>query len=187
MKSYFESLESLQQFTSSLKLYGYQVTCKKCHKCDQFVAHDFIYKKQKNGRKKIIGKRIYCSNRSGRKGCGSTLRLYLKETLPRLQYSTSQLQTFIEALCRGTSIQYAYKTATQVDDPRNAYRWLNKLFYKLSDYRVLIASHYRHLMTGSHFRTRRFQLLLPTLERLLSLQSAPSINDFHLSHQKGFI
>lgn len=187
MKRYFENLESLQLFALNRDVFGHRLKCDKCQKTGQFVAHDFIYKKQNNGRKKIVGKRIYCSTRSGRTGCGSTLRLYLTETLPTRQYATSHLLTFIQALVHGQSIQNAYKAATQANDPRHANRWLNTLYDRLTDYRVLIYSHYRHPVTGMHFKTRRFRLLLPTLASLLSLPSERSINHFQLSHQKGFI
>lgn len=118
--SYFESLEEIQQFTMDLDLHSDSLECKKCLKKGCFVSHGFIYKNGHQGEKKIVGKRIFCSNRNGRSGCGCTSIIYLKEAIPALTYDTSNVSTFLSKLISGSSIGKAYKATTNTNDPRNA-------------------------------------------------------------------
>ncbi len=117
-------METLHQFTLELGFHEDALQCKNCAACNAFVSHGFIYKKQHNGDKKPVGKRVFCSNRYGKSGCGCTLRLYLAADIPTLQYSSIHLFIFLSALIAGLNIQKAYQKATGTLEPRNAYRWL---------------------------------------------------------------
>jgi len=95
MIKFFKDLGRLHQFTLSLDFHQDMTQCHKCSKHDQFVSHGFVYKKQRQGDKTIVGKRIFCSNRYGKVGCGSTHRLYLTAQIPSLQYNTEHLFRFL--------------------------------------------------------------------------------------------
>ncbi|NOZ51833.1 MAG: hypothetical protein GXP08_01630 [Gammaproteobacteria bacterium] len=187
MITFFNDLEPLQQFTLSLDYHQDKMQCIKCLQHDQFVSHGFVYKKQRQGNKGIVGKRIFCSNRYGRNGCGSTHRLYLAEQVPTLQYTTDHLFRFLFELIAYVSIQNAYHKATGTESPRHAYRWLNKLTVKLSDYRTVIVKQWQDLSTQFKSRTHRFQLLLSTLQYLfVSLDHQP-VTEYQVLNQDSFI
>ena len=94
-----------------------------------FKKHDFIYKHLNNSpNKEIVGKRFFCSNVKCNVGCGKTCRVQLSLSVFQLCYIAAIVWNFLLLHCISKkTIQVAYETATQTADPRNAYRWLNKL------------------------------------------------------------
>lgn len=187
MKKYFADLEELHRFTLSLDYHQDITACSKCLKHDQLVSHGFVYKKQRSGRKRVVGKRIFCSNRFGRSGCGRTHRLYLCTEIPTLQYSADHLFVFITGLIACFSIQQAYATATKTAEPRNAYRWLNRLTRKLIEYRNLVRTPAPKRVSTFKTSTRRFQLLLPTLQRLFEAIGPQSCAQYQRRFQTCFV
>lgn len=169
MKRYFDDLDTLHRFTLNLDCQQDPIQCRHCSKQDQFVSHGFVYKKQQLAEKRPVGKRIFCSDRNGRSGCGRTIQLYLITELAFLHYTAAIMALFLRALFDGSTIQKAYLAATQKCEPRNAYRWLNKLQRKLIDYRLFVGS--TTSPTGQPFRTKNKQrhILLSTLLALFKL------------------
>jgi len=94
-----------------------------------FKKHDFIYKHLDNSPSKAtVAKRFFCSNIKGNDGCGKTCRVQLSTCIFQLCYIASIVWMFFSLHCISKkSIQEAYEKATQTAEPRNAYRWLNKL------------------------------------------------------------
>jgi len=132
------------------------------------VSHGFVYKKQHQGERRAVGKRLFCSNRHGRSGCGRTLRLYLATELAFLHYTTVHLTAFLLALLSGRTIQHAYRTATQTDEPRNAYRWLHKLQRKLVEYRALLKAPRSQSACRFTLNNKQRHIVLSSLRRLFS-------------------
>jgi hypothetical protein len=79
MKIFFEDIHRIDQFTMDLKADTF-LQCPHCGAQGQLVSHGFVYKKSQTY-KKAVGKRLFCSNRHRKKGCGKTTRLYLAEEL----------------------------------------------------------------------------------------------------------
>jgi hypothetical protein len=186
MQTFFKDLDSIQQFTRSLDHHHDVLKCQFCSKNNHFVSHGFVYKKQYNGIRKTVGKRIFCSNRFGHSGCGRTFRVYLATEAPKLNYAIPHLAAFIYALIAGACIHKAYYHATKTSDSRNAYRWLNKLQHKLIDYRQILSE--RRMNSASQFksRVRRLQLILPTLSALLS-NTVSSCDHYQIHTQQPFV
>jgi hypothetical protein len=185
MKKYFNSLQAINKFT--MELDHDTLTCEKCSKRGQFVSHGFVYKKGHKGERHIMGKRIFCSNRNGRSGCGRTTIIYLEDSIPALTYATSHVYAFVRSLMSGSSIRKAYKTATDTDDPRNAYRWLHKLYNRLMDYRGFLSAHTVTSSIPFRHRTRQLRLLLPTLQSLFLKMWISPCGQYQSLTQKSFI
>jgi len=186
MQTFFKDLDSIQQFTRSLDHHHDNLICQFCSKNNQFVSHGFVYKKQYNGLRQTVGKRIFCSNRFGRSGCGRTFQVYLATEIPKLNYAIHHLAVFIHCLLAGSCIDKAYYTATKTKDTRNAYRWLNKLQGRLIDYRLVLNRRTEDCVNIFKSRVRRLQLLLPTLSVLIS-SVVSSCFHYQLCTQKPFI
>lgn len=187
MKKFFANLESLHQFTLTLDSTPEPVTCSQCKKTDQFVSHGFVYKHLSQGKRQAIGKRIFCSNRSGRSGCGRTCQLYLNQTLPSFQYNTLHLFVFLSSLMVSMSIQVAYQKATGAIEPQNAYRWLNKLQHKLVDYRSHLNRRAEAVTHYGRIRTKHLSILLSTLEQLFKLMTNTPCSHYQSDTQTYFI
>jgi len=188
MKHYFfKDLDSLDLFTVELERHQNLLECKKCSKNDQFVSHGYVYKKHVQGGIRTVGKRIFCSDRYRRSGCGSTLRLYLAAELPALQYTTTELFIFLSSLIDNISIQKAYEKATLTENPRNAYRWLTKCLRKLSDYRCFLNKRTEAQRPLFKSKSKRRQLLLPTLQHLFVKTQHPPCAAYQMNRQACFL
>lgn len=135
MNVYFASLQTMEQHTMAL---GHE-RCNHCNRSHQLISHGFIYKKQALAEPKhAVGKRVFCSNRGPRTGCGRTMQLYLDSAVRYLHYWGRCVVSFVLALMTNVTIQQAYQHATGTAEPRHAYRWLQKLASQLSAYRSLL-------------------------------------------------
>jgi hypothetical protein len=166
MKQYFDDIEALDRYTLELDRYPNQRPCCHCTKNDQLVSHGYVYKQRSRSLREAVGKRILCSNRYGRSGCGRTFRLYLATEIPSLQYGAAQLFVFLSALLANLSVVAAYQQATGQNEARNAWRWLHRLDRRLLDYRRFLQTRLDGMSTSFTARTRRLQILLPTIRQL---------------------
>jgi len=187
MQKYFNNIESIDSFSLSLDYHKDVLQCAHCSRNDQFVSHGFVYKQRSQTLREKVGKRIFCSNRYGHTGCGRTFRLYIAEEFPCLQYSAAHLLVFLYALITHVTVQQAYEKATGTNEPRNAWRWLNKLQQKLIEYRCFLK--HRDEDMGAQFRSRvrRLQILLPTVKRLFSSLNDCPCAHYQMHHQLSFI
>jgi hypothetical protein len=133
MPIYYSSLQAIHQQTRQLAL----EQCRHCKQTQQLVSHGFIFKKRVRDEPHPVGKRVFCSNRHKRTGCGRTMQLYLASTLRYLHHAGNAVVTFVLALLANKSIALAYTQATGADSPRHAYRWLQRLSEQISTYRSL--------------------------------------------------
>ncbi len=187
MNCYFDDLSTLHLFSLSLDCQAEPMPCQHCSKPDQWVSHGYVYKNQHLGRTQTVGKRIFCSNRSGRSGCGRTIRLYLTSEIAGLHYSAIHLAAFVLALLAGTTIQQAYQRATHTADPRNAYRWLGKLQRKMIQYRGYLNRQPAHPVVGFNARSRQRRILFSTLQALFSTAGESACALFQKHTQTSFV
>lgn len=168
MQSFFPSLNTLEQYTSSLNSLAHTTTCTHCLKSDQWVSHGYVYQQHSRRQATIVGKRILCSRRYGKSGCGRSRQLYLQHVLPRRRYSMSTLITFVVLLAKGMSVVQAYRKATarQHCEARHAWRWLRALYAQLGPWRSLLRRRPSATPNNTRRRSRRLTILLPTLLRL---------------------
>lgn len=185
MKRYFNTLDALDRFTRELE--RHEPHCPNCRKNGQFVSHGFVYRQISMTRKVVVGKRIFCANRYGKTGCGTTRRLYLANAIPTLRYSAHHLTTFLCSLIARSTVQQAYQAATRTESPRNAYRWLRKLGNQLIRFRSGSNKNIAFVADRFKSRTRRLRLLLPTLQTLFSSLSANPCAHYQQLRQTAFI
>jgi hypothetical protein len=187
MKIVYDTLDALHQFSVSLD--HHELTCTSCKARGQFVSHGFCYKQRSQTVREAVGKRLFCSKRSGRTGCGRTVQLYIASEVPTLQYGTTQLFVFITALLANFSITAAYHKAVGKLESRHAWRWFKKLMQQLIVYRGYLhrEAHTEVEMFATQSRSR--QLLLPTLKALFSQahQELNHIAHFQHLHQVSFM
>lgn len=182
----FSSRSALEQFTFSLNSLSSDNACTHCGKNDQWVSHGYIFKASPGHHDPIAGKRILCSNRYGRSGCGRTRQLYLDDVIPHRQYRLSVVTAFIQALLGGIQVEQAYRDAigSILKDARHAWRWINDFFKTLPTWRTLDALSFRAEQaqrTIAKKRSHRLATLLPTLS-LLSGQ----LSQYQRQFQRAF-
>jgi hypothetical protein len=133
MRIYYPSLFAIEQHTMQLDA----EPCRHCRQTQQLVSHGYIRKKRPRAEPAKVGKRVFCSNRNSRTGCGRTMQLYLETTIRSLHHAGERLTAFILALMANMTVRDAYRHATGADTPRQAFRWLQRLHARLSAYRAL--------------------------------------------------
>ena len=185
MQTYYPSLQAIEQRTMQLD----RARCAHCQKTQQLVSHGFIRKKRIGAEPEAVGKRVFCSNRDRRTGCGRTMQLYLDATVRYLHYAGCAVVAFVLALIAGRSIQHAYQHATGTATPRHAYRWLNRLCAQLSAYRSL--SHRPPLQdttpSAAANRPVRLLSLISTVTVLLQRFGQPLCAVYQRQWQRPFL
>ena len=170
MQRFFSSLPSLESFSRSLNTLPQGDTCQHCLKNDQWVSHGYVYKRGASDSNEVTGKRILCSARYGKTGCGHTRRLYLDRCIPHCHYPLNVVVAFIWQLIRGLSVENAYLKAVNPSgmDARHAWRWMNRLNLQLGYFRSTLKFAFKTSINAFSRQSRRRQILLPTLVSLLS-------------------
>lgn len=171
MQIYFPSLQAICQQTTQLDL----AQCAHCQRSRQLVSHGFIRKKRVGAEPEAVGKRVFCSNRNQRTGCGRTMQLYLDATVRYLHHGSATVVALVLSLMAGMSIERAYTGITGAGTARNAYRWLARLSAQLPCYRSL--SHRPPLRepgaAAAPDRSLRLSSLMATFEVLLQRFGQP--------------
>lgn len=187
MQRFFNDFETIDRFTLSLDYHQDVLSCHHCSQNNQFVSHGIIYKQRSIKVSEPVGKRLFCSNRYGRSGCGRTFQLYVANQIPQFHYGALPLLVFLTSLFAGFSITASYVKATGQFETRHAWRWLSKLVSKLSHYRCVLNARTENVLTPLISRTRRLQLLLPTLKSLFLILPHSSVAAYHTTQQTAFI
>lgn len=187
MKRFFDDALDLDRFSYSLKDHPHAPTCQHCGESQQWVSHGYVYKKQPQAKKIIVGKRLICSKRYGHLGCGRTFRLYLKVRIPQLVYDATSLMMFWITLLSNMSISDAYQQATQTEEPRHAYRWIKKFQDRLSEYHTQLFSFSKHSMKTFQLRCHRLQIILPTIEHLRETLGKAFCQSYQVTFQRAFL
>jgi hypothetical protein len=126
MLRFFSSLQRIEQHIASLN-HHHTTVCPVCHQTQQWVSHGYLYK---TSTQQHVGKRILCSRRYGKSGCGHSQSLYLACVIPQRRYPLSVLLAFVWALINGQTVECAYFHAIRHthSSSRQAWRRLNGLW-----------------------------------------------------------
>lgn len=175
MQRFFIDYSSLHSFSLSLGFHRAKLECQYCHQNEFFVSHGIVYKQRSIDNSEKVGKRLFCSNRYGRSGCGRTFQLYVSGEVPYFRYGAAALFIFITQLLALTSIKLSYQQATGQTNSRNASRWVNRLMARLGDYRSFLNRPIDYSTPKLH-RITRLSELLETLSQLsLSSKLCPCL------------
>ena len=181
MVRFFSCLASLHAFSLNPVL-----TCPHCGCDDQLVSHGFVYRKQVCAEPAQVGKRLCCSNRFGRTGCGRTVQLYLTKVIPRLHYSASVMFVFVSALLVGSSVVSAFQLATGRVEPRHAWRWLRRLVQQLPLWRSRFQTPVFQLDSGLGSGSGMRSVLTSSLTVVFAVEGCTSCAAYQLYWQAAF-
>lgn len=187
MQRFFLDFESLDRFTFSLRCFDDKLQCPHCTQSHHLISHGVIYKQRSMTQRDAVGKRVFCSNRSQRSGCGRTVQLYVAAVMPTMQYAVAALFAFLSALFKKVSVVTAYQMATGQTNARHAWRWLNKLHGRLTDFRTFVHNRSEPVLSTFKTSSRRLQVLLPTLSSLFALSPDAPCAHYQLLSQKPLL
>lgn len=185
MPRFFDSLNAIEQFISQLDSPLKPFTCRHCHQSQAWVSHGFVYRQRSSRVRETIGKRLFCSDRYGKKGCGRTVQLYRYTEIPARHYTTSQVFLFLSSLLAGLSVCAAYRRVAGRRAERQGWRWLTTLFAKLSEFRRFLQRQEERLCPFAQYSKHR-QLLLSSLQHLFISLPGCACAHFQLQQQRSF-
>jgi hypothetical protein len=87
--------------------------CPHCHSVGYLIRHGFLYGfDDSSSRRTVRARRLLCSNRQARRGCGRTFSIWLADKIRRLSLTANTLWRFLQhAVVEGVAA--ALRAATQ--------------------------------------------------------------------------
>jgi hypothetical protein len=106
-RSFFRNADEWQAIAEGLK----HMPCPHCKAVGTLNRHGFLYGFDDSSprRKTVRARRIFCSNRNARPGCGRTFSVWLADKIRRLSLTTGCLWRFLQHAAAG-SIRAAIRT-----------------------------------------------------------------------------
>lgn len=97
--------------------------CAHCGRCGNLVGHGFLRGYVEHGSERVVrGRRILCSGRGRKRGCGRTVSTLLTHFIQGCVVTAVSLWAFFSALAEGLSVERAADKALFPLAPRSAYR-----------------------------------------------------------------
>jgi hypothetical protein len=155
----------------------------KCRRVGCLIGHGRLRGYGAGGERVVLGQRVLCSNRRGRRGCGKTFPIYPCDVLRRRQVHAPRLFDFFTGMLRGLSRYAAWKALGLIFSIRHAYR----LWQAFVDQRLRLRALLCRLLAPP-----KSTAALPELQLLEHLQAAFAaaacpIAAFQLHFQEGFL
>ena len=129
---FIRDLDQLQQVDRQHKLYH----CPHCRRAGALIKHGWLRGFGPLGWiKGIRARRLFCSTRGSRPGCGRSVSVFFTEVLPRLSLTSALLWSFLAAIVRRprTSILAAWQSlpTTVSRSPTTGYRIHRRLRHSM--------------------------------------------------------
>lgn len=114
--------------------------CPFCRTIGMLILHGYLYGYDDSDMSEKIkrGRRIFCSNRKNRKGCGRTISIFKATIIKRLRTTTKTLWTFLMHLSQGMSRLKAYRKAGGHLKTSSIYRLYSRFIDHCSQIRTLL-------------------------------------------------
>lgn len=106
-----------------------QWRCPHCFRAETLVGHGYLQGySAMDGEWVVRGRRLFCSNRTRRRGCGRTTPVYMKQVLPRFIVTASQLFWLAHRVAlEGSRVSAAWNAVRGRLAQSTGYRLWNKL------------------------------------------------------------
>jgi hypothetical protein len=105
---FYRSVEEWITLAERLK----QTACPHCKVVGTLIRHGFLrgFDDSNPQRQTVRARRVFCSNRQARRGCGRTVSVWLADKIRRLSVTTGSLWRFLQRAVAG-SVRAAIRTA----------------------------------------------------------------------------
>lgn len=104
------------------------LACAHCGRCGNLIGHGFLRGYVEHGSERVVrGRRILCSDRGRKRGCGRTVSTLLTHFVERCVVTAVSLWALFSGLAEGLSVERAADKALFPLAPRSAYRTANAL------------------------------------------------------------
>ncbi len=124
IKKYYSSQEDFNKFYQKIKL----IQCPFCHLVSTLILHGYLYgySETYNSKKIVRGRRIFCSNRKKRNGCGRTFSLLISYIIKKFNIQSKSLWWFLKGIANGKNKKKAFKSTRLNFSNTSIYRLYNR-------------------------------------------------------------
>jgi hypothetical protein len=125
MIRFYKTQAQLTDFCSKLKL----TLCPHCNLSGSLILHGYLYGYSEHGHSQRIirGRRIFCSNRNNKCGCGRTFSILAAGFLPGFVIGAQSLWRFFDHIKNGAGRACAFRDAGLSMAQTSIYRLFKKL------------------------------------------------------------
>lgn len=111
---FYRSDEEWSALAERLKL----TPCPHCHRVGALIRHGYLrgYDDSSPQRKTLRARRIFCSNRTARRGCGRTVSVWIADKIRRLSLTTRCLWRFLLRAATGSLLAAIRATDCPLSD-----------------------------------------------------------------------
>lgn len=134
---FVSDLKALEALSSLVKT----IACPHCRQVGALVGHGWLRGYAEHGGAQVVrGRRLLCSARFRRAGCGRTVSVWLETTLPRFTVRTATLSALLEAVVSGESKKAAWERLEAGLSLRSVYRLWARLLAAQSHMRTALCA-----------------------------------------------
>lgn len=132
LPKFYNDEKQLETIHQNLK----QALCPYCKSAQNLIFHGYLYGYSETGNQKIIrGRRIFCSNRNKRLGCGRTINIFIKTVFKKFILSTQNLWNYLINILNGLNKFQSFKQLNLPFSNTTIYRiykrfWLRQYFIR---------------------------------------------------------
>lgn len=124
MIRFFKTPAQFQALYARIKL----TPCPHCKLRGCLILHGYLYGYSEHGDERIVrGRRVFCSNRHNKNGCGKTFCLVDASCLPGHIIGANGLWRFLDKIKNGVALATAFRAAKAGMTASSAYRLFHKL------------------------------------------------------------
>lgn len=137
MKKFYQTETEFEELRAMLKL----ISCPHCKKIGYLILHGYLYGYQDtcDSSKTKRGRRIFCSNRKNRKGCGGTFSILKASILKRFRVSTRSLWCFLDNILNGMNTIRAFQASGSTLGEAGVYRLYSRFKHEQSRIRAILS------------------------------------------------
>ena len=148
IKRFYNSRKDFQQFYYSLK----QIPCPHCGYIGALILHGYLsgYDEISYGKKVIRGRRIFCSNRFRRSGCGRTFSILKSNILKGFNITAATLWKFFNSIAHGMNKLQSFKKLKLPFSNTTIYRLYKRFKYQQANIRAVLSRMYLKPKTCSN-------------------------------------
>jgi len=162
IKKFYNSGKDFQQFYCGLK----QIACPHCKLIGSLILHGYLsgYDELVYGRKIIRGRRIFCSNRNRRNGCGKTFSILKSNIIKGFNITANSLWGFLNYISNGINKFESFKYINLSFSNTTIYRLFRRFKYQQTKIRTTLSR--------MHLKPKTFSNKNPVVQTILHLNLA---------------
>ena len=131
-EQFYRSAKDFQKIHRSLKF----TACPHCRKIGTLILHGYLYgyDLKTANRRAVRGRRVFCSNRNRKAGCGRTFSLLQAGRIKRLIIRTRDLWSFLTNIVNGMNVFRAFGALAAPLSTTSIYRLYKRIY--LHQYKI---------------------------------------------------